>query len=147
MGSFSAHDMVGTVSAWDKTLLPDWTAAIKVHKFLAGDLSPGIVYNIWTFLMARRTSIPFGHRHVTYAQLVRMRTTTTFWNNQGCTERVRRHNASGADKSQHCRKQFLQYSTFASERPWARTWGAKLVSCPECHLATVSPCRKRYAIF
>jgi len=34
---------------------------------------------------------------------------------------------------------FLQYSAFASERPQARTWGAKLASCPGRHLASLRP--------
>ena len=34
----------------------------------------------------------------------------------------------GAEKSQQCRKYFLQYSTFASETPQIRTCGAKLAS-------------------
>jgi len=29
----------------------------------------------------------------------------------------------GAEKSQQCRKYFLQYNTFAPERPQVRTWG------------------------
>jgi len=37
----------------------------------------------------------------------------------------------GAEKSQQCRKYFLQYSRFTSERPQVRTWGSViLVSCP-----------------
>jgi len=42
--------------------------------------------------------------------------------------------AGGAEKSQQCHKCFFQYSTFASERPQVRTWGAKLASCPGRHL-------------
>jgi len=35
----------------------------------------------------------------------------------------RRITAGGAEKSQQCHKYFLQYSTFASERPLLRKWG------------------------
>ena len=35
----------------------------------------------------------------------------------------RRITEGGAEKSQQCHKYFLQYSTFASERPQVRTWG------------------------
>jgi len=31
--------------------------------------------------------------------------------------------AEGAEKSQQCHKYFLQYTTFASERPQVRIWG------------------------
>ena len=40
----------------------------------------------------------------------------------------------GAEKSQRCHKYFLQYSTFASERPQFRTWG-----CQTCFLARAAP--------
>ena len=36
---------------------------------------------------------------------------------------ARRLTARGVEKAQHCHKCFLQYSTFASERPQVRTWG------------------------
>jgi len=47
--------------------------------------------------------------------------------------------AGGAKKSQQCHKYFLQYSTFASERPQFRTRGAKLASCPGRHLTWLRP--------
>ena len=48
------------------------------------------------------------------------------------------HNAAGAEKNQHFRKNFLQFSTFASERPQPRV--AKLASCPGRHLTLVRRC-------
>ena len=33
--------------------------------------------------------------------------------------------ARGVEKSQQCRQYFLQYSTFATERPQIRTWGGQ----------------------
>jgi len=35
--------------------------------------------------------------------------------------------------------QVLQCSTFASETPQVRTWGAKLASCPGRHLTSLHP--------
>jgi len=50
---------------------------------------------------------------------------------------TRGHNASGdpespvgGEKSQQCRKYFLHYSTFASERPLVRTSGRQNCSLP-----------------
>ena len=45
----------------------------------------------------------------------------------------------GAENSQQCRKYFLKYSTFASERPQVRTWGAKLAFCLGRHLTSLRP--------
>jgi len=42
----------------------------------------------------------------------------------------RRITAGGVEKYQQCHKYFLQYSTFASEKPQVRIWGAKLAACP-----------------
>jgi len=36
-------------------------------------------------------------------------------------------------------KHFLQYSTFASERPQLQIWGGKLASCPGRHLISLRP--------
>jgi len=47
--------------------------------------------------------------------------------------------AGRAEKSQQYHKYFLQYNTFASERPQFRTWGAKLASCPGCQLTRYAP--------
>jgi len=41
-----------------------------------------------------------------------------------------RNNSPGAEKPQQCRKYFLQYSTFASERPQVRTWGRQTCFLP-----------------
>jgi len=38
--------------------------------------------------------------------------------------------AWGAEKSQKCHKCFLQYSTFASERPQLRRWGHQTCFLP-----------------
>ena len=48
-----------------------------------------------------------------------------------------------AKKSQQCHRQayFLQYNSFASERPQFRTWGTKLASCPGRHLTSWRPCK------
>jgi len=43
---------------------------------------------------------------------------------------ARGHNASGAEKSQQCRKYFLQYSTFAPERPYIRKSGRRICFLP-----------------
>jgi len=40
-------------------------------------------------------------------------------------------NSPGAEKSQPCRKYFLQYSTFASERPEVRTLGHQSCFLPQ----------------
>ena len=40
------------------------------------------------------------------------------------------HNALGNEKSQKCRKCFLQYSVFASERSQFRTWGRQTCFLP-----------------
>ena len=56
------------------------------------------------------------------------------------------HNASGAEslggaeKSQQCRKYFLQYTTFAPG-------GAKFVSCPGRHLPYLFDCKPRLIMF
>jgi len=44
-----------------------------------------------------------------------------------------------AEKSQQCYRYFLQYSTFASERPQVRTWGTKLASGPGRHITSLRP--------
>jgi len=56
---------------------------------------------------------------------------------RGVTSGARRHNAPGAEslgrgaeKCQQCRKYFLQCSTFASERPYVRTWERQTCSLP-----------------
>jgi len=40
-------------------------------------------------------------------------------------------NCGGAEKSQQCRKYFLQYSAFASERPQVLTWGRQTCFLPQ----------------
>jgi len=52
----------------------------------------------------------------------------------------RRITARDAEKSQQCHKYFLQCSTFASERPQLRIWGAKFASFLGLHLTSVPPC-------
>jgi len=53
----------------------------------------------------------------------------------------RRMTAGGDEKSNQCHKYFLQYSTFASERFQARTWGRQTIpSCPRHHLISFRPC-------
>jgi len=49
----------------------------------------------------------------------------------------------GVAKSQQFHKYFLQYSTFASEKPQVWTWGAKLASCPGRRLTSLRPCKQR----
>ena len=69
---------------------------------------------------------------------------------RGVTTRGKGHNFPGAESLWGCRitagrrkvptmSQVLQCSTFASERPQVRTWGAKFVSCPGRHLTFVTP--------
>ena len=52
--------------------------------------------------------------------------------------RVRRMAAGSAEKSQQCHKYFLEYSTFASERPQFRTVGRQTCFLPlaPCNLVT-----------
>jgi len=49
----------------------------------------------------------------------------------------------GVEKSQQCRKYFLHYSTFTSERLRFEHGGAKLVSCPGRHLTSIRPCMRQ----
>jgi len=44
------------------------------------------------------------------------------WGKGGTISRAP-NDCGGVEKSQQCHRYFLQYSTFASERPQARTWG------------------------
>jgi len=67
---------------------------------------------------------------------------------RGHTEGEQRgHNASGAEKFQQFRdyssKYFLQYSTFVPETLGSNMGGAKHVSCPGRHLASVRPWLQR----
>jgi len=48
------------------------------------------------------------------------------------------NHCGGVEKSQKCRKYFLQYNTFVSERPVSNVC-AKLASCPGRHLTSLSP--------
>jgi len=48
--------------------------------------------------------------------------------------RVPNDYGGGAKKSQQCHNYFLQCSTFASDIPLVRTWGAKPGSCSGRHL-------------
>jgi len=50
------------------------------------------------------------------------------------------NHCGGAEKSRQCHKHFLQYSTFASERPQCRTWGRQTCFLPGRHLTTLRPC-------
>jgi len=47
--------------------------------------------------------------------------------------------AGGAEKSQQCHKYFLQYSTFASERPLVRTWGRQTCFLPVAPFNLATP--------
>jgi len=51
----------------------------------------------------------------------------------------RRITAGGAEKSQQCHKYCLQYSTVASERPQARTWGRQTCFLPRAPSNLVTP--------
>jgi len=53
--------------------------------------------------------------------------------------RGRRMTAGGAEKFQKCHKHFLQYSTFASERPQVRTWGRQTCLLPRAPSNLVTP--------
>jgi len=48
--------------------------------------------------------------------------------------------AWGAEKSQHCHKYFLQYSTFTSERPQIRIWEGQTCFLSGRHLTSLHPC-------
>jgi len=50
-----------------------------------------------------------------------------------------RNDCGGAEKSQQCHKYFLQHSTFASERPQVRTWGAPNFTLPWAPSNFVTP--------
>jgi len=43
----------------------------------------------------------------------------------------RNRSDGGTEKSQQCRKYFLQYSTFTLKRPYVRTWGRQSCSLPQ----------------
>jgi len=49
------------------------------------------------------------------------------------------NDCGGAKKSQQCHKHFLQYSTFASERPQVRTWGRQTCFLPRAPSNIVTP--------
>jgi len=49
------------------------------------------------------------------------------------------HYTEGAEKSQQCHKDFLQYSTFASERSQFRTWGRQTCFLPRTPSNLVAP--------
>jgi len=51
----------------------------------------------------------------------------------------RRIITAGGEKSQKCRKFFLQHSKIASERAQVRTWGRQTCFLPRRHLPTLSP--------
>ena len=51
----------------------------------------------------------------------------------------RRMTTVGAEKSQQCHKHFLQYSTFASERPHFRIWGRQTFFLPRAPANLVTP--------
>jgi len=47
--------------------------------------------------------------------------------------------AGDTEKSQQCHKYFLQYSTFASERPQVQTWGRQTCFLPRAPSNLVAP--------
>ena len=62
-------------------------------------------------------------------------------NHSGGTEILRGgpNDCGGAKKSQQRHKHFLQYSTFASERPQVRTWGRQTCFLPRAPSILVTP--------
>ena len=53
----------------------------------------------------------------------------------------------GHEKSQQRHKYFLQYSTFAPERPQVRTWGRQTCFCPGRHLTSLRPWEQHPLLF
>ena len=53
--------------------------------------------------------------------------------------RVAPNDCGGVKKSQQCHQYFLQYSTFASERPQVRSSGRQTCFLPGCHLTSLRP--------